>query len=127
MGSGASGAWANQTGRLACWHGCGWFFCHAARRLVGDDNFIIKVSADGGLWVDALRIAGTGGVTLSQVLTLTPRAVPASPLAGQVYFASGDAMLRCYDGTLWHDLFKFSVGGCLVWGSLGRCPKPRDI
>ena len=74
--------------------------------LAGNDDFAVKVSADGAVWTDALRIAGIdGAVTLAHVLTLTPGAEPAAPVAGQIYFDAGAATLRCHDGSVWRDLF----------------------
>ncbi len=74
--------------------------------LNGSDDFSIKVSPDGGNWVSALTADGTTGVvTLSGALCLPPGAEPTSPTAGMIYFDNTSAKLRCYDGTLWNDLF----------------------
>jgi hypothetical protein len=35
----------------------------------------------------------------------TPTSTPASPAAGDVYFDSSTNKLRCFDGTIWNDLF----------------------
>ena len=55
-----------------------------------------------GLPVDAFEISHSG--QLDQ-LRLAPRSAPASPVAGQIYFDSTSAKLRCYDGTAWQDLY----------------------
>lgn len=74
--------------------------------LAGDDDFSIKVSPDGTNWRSAIGIdAGTGRVRLAEVLHLTPAATPATAQAGDIYFDSAAAKLRCFDGTIWHDLF----------------------
>jgi hypothetical protein len=38
-------------------------------------------------------------------LALTPGSEPASAVAGDVYFDSSSAKLRCYNGAIWNDLF----------------------
>ena len=74
--------------------------------LSGDDNFSIKVSADGGTWDSAIAIdADSARVRISQFLHLEPGTAPANPTAGDVYFDSTAAVLRCYDGSAWQDLF----------------------
>ncbi|WP_342585903.1 hypothetical protein [Loktanella sp. S4079] len=74
--------------------------------LSGDDNFSIKVSADGATWDSAIAIdADSARVRISQFLHLEPGAAPANPTAGDVYFDSTAAVLRCYDGSAWQDLF----------------------
>lgn len=73
--------------------------------LTGDDDFAIKVS-DGSAWFTGLRVIGsTGAVQINEVLSLPPRAEPASGAAGDIYFDSTTAKLRCHDGSLWQDLF----------------------
>ena len=74
--------------------------------LAGDDDFSIKVSSDGATWQEAMRVSGaTGAISVSQVLRLTPGSAPASASAGDIYFDSATARLRCFDGTVWKDLF----------------------
>ncbi|MBQ1202293.1 MAG: DUF2793 domain-containing protein [Loktanella sp.] len=74
--------------------------------LAGDDDFAIKVSFDGANWLSALRIAAVDGrVTLAHVLHLPPSAAPAAATAGDLYFDSAAAKLRCFDGAIWQDLF----------------------
>jgi hypothetical protein len=74
--------------------------------LAGTDDVTIKVSADGTTWVTAILIAAaTGQVQIGAVLRLTPTPLPATAQAGDLCFDSATAKLRCYDGTVWHDLF----------------------
>jgi hypothetical protein len=47
----------------------------------------------------------SSSVTLEGILQLNPTTQPSSPQAGMVYFDIGTNKLRCYDGTIWHDLF----------------------
>jgi hypothetical protein len=73
--------------------------------LAGNDDFAVKVS-DGATWFTGLTVLGsTGAVQINEVLSLPPRAQPASGTAGDVYFDSTTSKLRCFDGTLWQDLF----------------------
>lgn len=82
------------------------FSGRAEMGLAGNDDFSIKVSSDGVTWFDALMVAAaTGHVQIGQVLQLTPATVPASPVAGDIYFDFAMSKLRCYDGTAWQDLF----------------------
>ena len=74
--------------------------------LAGNDDFSIKVSPDGAAWRPAITIAAaTGRVQLTDVLQIVPSAMPATAVAGDIYFDSATAKLRCHDGTIWHDLF----------------------
>ena len=78
---------------------------YAEMGLSGSDDFAIKVS-DGASWTTALSASGTNGaVTLAGVLTLPAVAEPTSPVSGTIYFDSTTAKLRCFDGTIWQDLF----------------------
>jgi hypothetical protein len=63
-----------------------------------------------------MRIAANGTVTvgvsaakvalhIKDVLRLEPSAGPTVPVQGDIYFDSTTAKLRCYDGTIWQDLF----------------------
>jgi Protein of unknown function (DUF2793) len=82
------------------------FSGRAEMGLAGTDDFAIKVSADGTTWHTALTAQGaTGGVMLHRFMRLVPGAVPAAPLRGMVYFDDAAGKLRCWDGTVWHDLF----------------------
>ena len=74
--------------------------------LAGTDDFSIKVSDDGANWTEVLRVAAaTGTVSVSQMLRLAPALQPAQASAGDIYFDSATAKLRCFDGAIWHDLF----------------------
>jgi hypothetical protein len=74
--------------------------------LVGSDDFSIKVAPDGATWRPAITIAAaTARVQLAEALRLAPGAEPATAAAGDIYFDSATAKLRCFDGTGWHDLF----------------------
>lgn len=82
------------------------FSGRAEMGLAGTDDFAVKVSADGTAWFSPLSIAGTSGkVTVSEALNIAPGSVPAGPVTGDLYFDSGTAKLRCFDGTVWQDLF----------------------
>lgn len=72
--------------------------------LTGSDDLALKVSADGAVWTTVLT-AAADQVTLGAALQLTPGPEPVSPAAGQLYFDDTTNRLRCFDGTLWHDLF----------------------
>jgi hypothetical protein len=82
------------------------FSGRAEMGLAGDDDFTIKVSADGAQWNNALSIAAdTGVVTLAQVVNLAPGSAPVTAQAGDLYFDAALAKLRCHDGSVWQDLF----------------------
>jgi hypothetical protein len=73
--------------------------------LAGSDDFTVKVS-DGTTWFTGLTVSGTtGAVQINEVLSLPPRAEPATATAGDIYFDVTLSKLRCFDGTLWQDLF----------------------
>lgn len=44
-------------------------------------------------------------VNAPEVITFAPTTEPANPEAGWVYYDSGTNKLRCYNGTIWNDLF----------------------
>jgi hypothetical protein len=95
-GVGDTGSLLYQTG----------FSGRAEMGLAGNDDFSIKVSSDGATWFDALTVvAATGHVQIGQVMQLTPGAAPVSPAAGDIYFDSTTAKLRCFEGSAWQDLF----------------------
>ncbi|MFQ1701966.1 DUF2793 domain-containing protein [Loktanella agnita] len=82
------------------------FSGRAEMGLAGNDDFSIKTSADGGSWVTAVTVtAAEGHVQIGALLNLAPGGAPGTPNTGDVYFDSTSAKLRCYDGTLWQDLF----------------------
>lgn len=49
--------------------------------------------------------ANTPALHVKDILRIEPGAGPNSPAAGDIYFDSVSSKLRCYDGTIWHDLF----------------------
>ena len=82
------------------------FSGRAEMGLAGTDDFAVKVSADGATWFAPLSVSGADGkVTLSEALNVAPGTAPSGPVAGDLYFDSGSAKLRCFDGTVWQDLF----------------------
>ena len=78
---------------------------HAEMGLAGSNDFSVKVSPDGATFVEALRISADDGGTALPHVTLTPGAAPAAPTAGCLYFDQSTSKLRCFDGTVWQDLF----------------------
>lgn len=63
-----------------------------------------------------MRVGGNGTVTVGisatstalhvkDILRLEPSTVPPIPEQGDLYFDASSAKLRCYDGTVWQDLF----------------------
>lgn len=104
LGTVPTGAWAGQAGKIATWRGGGWLF------VTPRTGWIAWVKAQneaqvmtGGVWTTFG--AATGHGQIGTVLQLTPSLAPSAPTAGCVYFDSAAAKLRCYDGTLWRDLF----------------------
>lgn len=105
LGSGTTGAWAGQGGAIATWRGGGWLFVTPREGWTAwvKASGTLQVN-DGGAWVPLAAAGGHGAV--GDLLQLTPRATaPGSPAAGDVYFDSATARLRCFDGTVWQDLF----------------------
>ncbi len=105
LGSGTTGAWAGQGGAIATWRGGGWLFVTPREGWTAwvKASGTLQVN-DGGAWVPLAAAGGHGAV--GDLLQLTPRApAPGSPAAGDVYFDSATARLRCFDGTVWQDLF----------------------
>lgn len=73
--------------------------------LAGNDDFALKVS-DGTTWFTGLTVLGTSGtVQINALLNLPPQSTPATATAGDVYFDSTTSKLRCFDGSLWQDLY----------------------
>ena len=74
--------------------------------LSGNDDFSIKVSADGANWTTAIGIDGANArVRIPQLLHIAPGATPATAEAGDVYYDSTTNKLRCHNGAAWQDLF----------------------
>ena len=81
------------------------FSGRAEMGLAGADDFAIKVS-DGVTWFPGLSVLGaSGAVRIDQILTLPPRSEPSGGVAGDIYFDSTLAKLRCHDGAVWQNLF----------------------
>jgi len=79
---------------------------YAEMGLAGSNAFSIKVSDTGATWTDALTFDGASGTaTFAAALSLSPASEPSTPTAGTIYFDATTSKLRCYDGTLWNDLF----------------------
>ena len=72
--------------------------------LSGSDTLSIKVSADGSLWTDVTSFF-EDRVMQHNPMHFEPQAEPVSPIAGDVYFDSSSGKLRCFDGSIWNDLF----------------------
>ncbi len=69
----------------------------------GADGIGLRVTTcTAGAPVEAFAISHSG--QLDQ-LRLAPGPAPATPVAGQIYFDDTSAKLRCYDGTVWRDLY----------------------
>ena len=51
------------------------------------------------------RLQVTGDSKLSGRVNFTPQSTPSTPAAGDVYYDSTTNKLRCYNGTIWNDLF----------------------
>jgi len=68
-----------------------------------------SVAVFGTSTAHAVEFAAQGVVRLAIKTTgqvrFIPRTTPGSPLAGDVYYDSGTNKLRCYNGTIWNDLF----------------------
>lgn len=71
---------------------------------VGTDSLSIRTSADGTTWADRLSI-DQDRVSISDLVSLSPSTQPASPAQGDLYFDSASSKLRCFDGSVWHDLY----------------------
>lgn len=66
------------------------------------------IRSDSGGGKAHIQVDGIDSVTvlLGGGLRFIPRAsAPSSPLAGDVYFNSVDNKLKCFDGTVWNNLF----------------------
>ncbi|PUB14841.1 DUF2793 domain-containing protein [Yoonia sediminilitoris] len=82
------------------------FSGRAEMGLAGSDDFSIKVSGDGTTFATALLIdAATAKVQIGDLLGVTPSATPPNAAAGDIYFDNTTNKLRCFDGTIWQDLF----------------------
>jgi hypothetical protein len=43
--------------------------------------------------------------TFEDFIELKPTTVPSNPKKGYIYYDSSDDKLKCYDGTIWNNLF----------------------
>lgn len=69
----------------------------------GQDGIALALTVcDRGIPVTAFTVDRDGHM---DQLRFAPRSAPTSPVAGQVYFDDTSAKLRCYDGTIWQDLY----------------------
>ncbi|QBF34278.1 DUF2793 domain-containing protein [Thalassococcus sp. S3] len=85
--------------------------------LAGNDDFSVKVSADGAQWTTALTIdpaTGHVGINTAQparplhvdpVMRFQPTTVPANPATGDLYYDEERGRLRCFNGEVWRSLF----------------------
>lgn len=85
--------------------------------LDSGDKLVLKLSADGSNWVNALTwdlATGHMGVGIwsaarpahiADALRIEPGPEPSNPGAGDIYFDGATSKLRCHDGTIWQDLF----------------------
>jgi len=62
-------------------------------------QLLFQTAGDTGGLVNRLAITKTGSVNF------IPTTTPSAASAGDVYYDSGTNKLRCYDGTIWNDLF----------------------
>lgn len=76
------------------------FSGRAEMGTMGDDDFGIKVSADGSSYVDAIKVAAAAGaVTLAKPLVLTGQATaPVSPVDGMIWHDSTRGQLMAQIG-----------------------------
>jgi hypothetical protein len=64
----------------------------------------VRVDSSGNVGIGTSSPART--LHVNDVMRLEPRATaPSSPSKGDIYFDSSDDKLKCYDGTVWQDLF----------------------
>jgi len=65
---------------------------------IGDISTPMALDVSGNL-----EVAGT--FSLHDVLSLTPGTAPGAPTEGDIYYDSSAHTLKCYNGTMWQDLF----------------------
>lgn len=82
------------------------FSGRAEMGTAGDDDFHVKVSADGSAFAEALTVqAATARVTARQVLQLAPRSSdPASPEDGDLWYSSASKAFRMRQDGVTRDL-----------------------
>ncbi|MBL8790222.1 MAG: DUF2793 domain-containing protein [Rhizobiales bacterium] len=89
------------------------FSGRAEMGVVGNDDFKIKVSADGATFKEALSAeAATGVITAHQSLRLAPReADPATPIDGEIWYSAASKTLRKRQNGVSMDLVPATSGG----------------
>lgn len=104
LGAAPSGAWSGQAGKIATWRGGGWLFVPPREGWMGwvRGDSALKVIR-GGQWMTVF--SADGPLQIGSLLTVTPSLAPTTPTTGDIYFDSFAAKLRCYDGSIWQDLF----------------------
>lgn len=77
----------------------------SADSVASNDQFPI-FDADSG---DARKVSAQKikdyVLTPFTVMKFTPQTEPSTAIAGDVYYDSGTNKLRCYNGTIWNNLF----------------------
>ena len=74
--------------------------------LVGDDDLLIKVSADGSAWTEALRLKGSDGSARLKLEASNVAGLPSAAARGagaliHVTDETGGAIVAFSDGTNW--------------------------
>lgn len=104
LGNAPSGAWSGQAGKIATWRGGGWLFVTKREGWIAWVKNAAKLEVvSGGTWVTVF--AASGPLQVGTLMNVVPGSAPATPSTGDVHFDSVTAKLRCYDGTVWQDLF----------------------
>lgn len=55
--------------------------------------------------ITTTEVLTTGNITMGDILQITPSITPGSAVAGDIYYDLTTDKLRCYNGTIWNDLF----------------------
>lgn len=104
LGAAPTGAWSGQAGKIATWRGGGWLFVALREGWTAWVKAEAKLKiVSGGQWKTVF--AANGPVQIGALLNVSPGIAPTTPVTGDVYFDSFAAKLRCYDGSVWRDLF----------------------
>jgi len=90
------GDWIGSAGMIATWSGGGWLMFSPADgwRAFDVSRGEMRVYSS-GTW---------GGLRVSS-LRLTPQSTPPIAVAGDLYFDDATNTARCFDGTVWRDLY----------------------
>ncbi len=70
-----------------------------------DRLFVIGNGKTGNSRSDALIVYKNGNMDLNGLLKLKPMSAPDSPQKGMIFFDEAENVLKCYDGSQWHNLF----------------------